>query len=214
MAPIDYQAGQKISPATLDQLRDVNAYFTKTRNRAQYNKDIALVFGISPDETISLETKFFLGGFIEGEGSLNVSLKKGINIRKTLNIDPEFSVTQHINGITHLYKILVVLNAGRISHKSGSNATMVLKIDNRQTLKEIVLPFYKTYVYPYSSPYKRDRIDTFSFLIKLFEKGVHLNKDTMCEQILPLWDKMRMQKGQSNETFGSLEEAIAYLQEG
>ena len=40
-------------------------------------------------------------------------------------VDPEFSVTQHINGICHLYAALSIFKTGRIRHKGGSNATFV-----------------------------------------------------------------------------------------
>jgi hypothetical protein len=56
---------------------------------------------------------------------------------------------------------------------------------------------------------KRKRIDLFIKLIDLFEKGAHLNLKDFTEQILPVWDELRVQK-QANSTFQDLEEAIEF----
>jgi len=41
---------------------------------------------------------YFLGGFAEGEGSVSASIKVHSDFRFGVNVQPEFGVTQHING--------------------------------------------------------------------------------------------------------------------
>ena len=51
----------------------------------------------------------------------------------------------------------------------------------------------------------------FKTLLELINAGAHKDIKSLSEQILPLWDSLRMQKGQSNESFKSLEEAQLYV---
>ena len=85
--------------------------------------------------------KTFLGGFIAGEGGINVSAKKSPNSRFGIIIDPEFSITQHLDGFFFLFGALVLFETGSIHFKKGSSATLVFRIDNRRSLQERVIPF-------------------------------------------------------------------------
>lgn len=101
---------------------------------------------------------------MEGEGSTNVSAKKLETAAFGVLVDPEFSITQHVDGIVHLHRALLTFNTGRISYKSGSDATMVFRIDNRQNLVEKVIPFYHDYVYEFSCNDKIERFENFKKL--------------------------------------------------
>lgn len=180
---------------------------------AKYMRDIEDIFGLDPLPNVTKEDKYFMGGFIEGEGSLNVAAKKLKTAKFGLIIDPEFSITQHINGVNHLHAALNLFKTGRIRYKSGSNATLVFRIDNRLTLTEKVVPFLEEYVQPYSSPTKRKRTANFKKILGLLDFGAHKDRDGFMYEILPLWDEMRMQKGQSNEAFASLQEAQDYVKD-
>lgn len=205
------QPGEALPIAIKDQLKQINDQFTRTKNRDQYLKSLKDVFNLSGDVQVTKESKIFLGGFIEGEASLNVSVKKHSQSKFGVLVDPEFSITQHVNGFSMLYFALVVLNAGRISYKSGSNATLVFRIDSRQTLKEKVLPFLSIYVTPYGSTIKANRLVTFKQIMDLFDQDAHQNVKDLLYKILPLWDVMRMQVGQSNQAFANLQEAQQYV---
>jgi len=204
--------GEQIPAELKEKLAKVNADYTSSGNFQKYRRDIAATFGLSPVK-ITHEHKQFIGGFIEGEGSLNVSAKKLANAKYGILVDPEFSITQHVNGVVNLYNALDILQAGRIRHKSGSNATLVLIIDNRVALAEKVLPFYNTYVMPFGSAVKTIRQQNFAKVLQLLHEGCHLKLDCLANELLPLWDEMRMQRGQSNEAFPSLEAAQAYVRD-
>jgi hypothetical protein len=44
------------------------------------------------------DLKFFLAGFIEGEGSTNVSIKVQNSVKYKVRLQPEFNAVQHESG--------------------------------------------------------------------------------------------------------------------
>lgn len=204
---LSLKPGQEIPQDLKEELQKANDKLTKSKNRAQYLNELKTIFQIQGDYNVKTESKLWLGGFIEGEGSINASCKKLNTAKFGLLIDPEFSITQHVNGFSMLYAALVLFQAGRITYKSGSNATLVFTIDNRQTLKEKVIPFFENYVAPYGSTEKVRRLEQFKNLLELFEQGAHTDENTFVNKVLPVWDSMRKQVGQSNQTFATLQDA-------
>lgn len=208
--PIYVEPSTKIPDSILADLKRVNGIYSKNRNFPEYKKNLEEIFHVkAKEDTTALRN--YLGGFIAGDGSLNVSAKKEKNAKFGIVLDPEFSATQHINGIGELINILSVLKTGRISHKSGSNATMVYTIGARQSLVEKVVPFYEQYVCPHCSPLKRTRFEDFKKLLMLFEDNAHTDKQRFINEMFPLWHIMRMQTGQINQTFETLTDAQQYV---
>lgn len=202
--------GEKIPEEVLKQLKEANKRYTKTKNFQSYLKHIEIIFNIAP-VSVTTESKLYLAGFIGGEGSVNVSVKKQDSTSFGLVIDPEFSITQHMNSVGTLYLALEVFQTGRIRYKSGSNATLFFSIDNRKSLQEKVMPFIRKYAFPYSSQYLIQRAETFQKLLTLFDNKAHLELDSLLNKVLPLWQLMRKQEGQVNQTFKSLNEAQQYV---
>jgi len=194
----------------LQHVKKINETYSKSKDFPKYMRDLAELFELEKPISTT-ESKLFFGGFVEGEASLNVSAKRLETAKFGLLVDPEFSVTQHINGISHLYAALSIFQTGRIRYKAGSNATFVFIIDNRVSLEEKVIPFYENYVVPYASPIKVERMQTFKELLLIFKEKEHLDLGYFLNKVLPLWDSLRMQKGQSNETFECLEKAQDYV---
>ena len=97
-----------------------------------------------------------------------------------------------------MFGALLLFETGSIHFKSGSDGTFVYRIDNRRSLAEKVIPFWETYVFPYQD---------FKEIITLLENKEHKNLFSFRDQILPLWDKLRKQEGQRNESFPDLESA-------
>lgn len=209
MTNFTIQPGEKMPQDKLEQLKKINDAFSKTSNFSKYLIDLRQLFQIEEVQVTS-ESKLYLAGFLEGEASINISTKKLSTGKFGLIVDPEFNVTQHVNGFKTLYLALEVFKTGRIRHKSSSNATLVLTIDNRQSLEKKVIPFYEQYVVPFSYSEKVKRVAKFKTLLELFNKGAHKDLEQFLNQILPIWDEMRKQKGQINETFNSLEQAQDY----
>lgn len=99
--------GQHIPNNILKALNNANRKLTDTKDKDfdEYKNNIKNVFGLSEIRSVGLRHKFFLGGFIEGEGSINVSLKKYSLSPFDILLDSEFSVAQHVNGAKMLYLV-------------------------------------------------------------------------------------------------------------
>ena len=158
----------------------------------------------------SVKYKTFYGGFVVGEGSINVSIKKSTSALFGILLDPEFSITQHVNGFEFLFAALYLFETGSIHYKSGSNATLVYRIDNRTSLYEKVIPFWETYILPYQYSEGQQRIILFKRILFFLEQKKHKDKAFFVNKMLPIWDKLRKQKGQINQTFPSLEAATEF----
>jgi hypothetical protein len=210
MEPVYVAPGQTIPQELLNQLKQINNSYSISRYFPLYKEKLEKLFRVKPGND-SKELSTFLGGFVSGDGSLNVSAKKQSTAKFKLVLDPEFSATQHVNGVDELIKLLAVLRTGRISYKTGSKATMVLTVGARKSLEEKVVPFYEQYVYPHCSPIKRKRFLIFKKLLNLFKEQAHSDKDRFINEMLPLWNQMRIQTGQTNQTFETLEEAQEYV---
>ena len=140
-----------------------------------------------------------------------MSAKKRRNALFGVIIDPEFSITQHFDGFFFLFGALLLFETGSIHFKSGSNSTFVYRIDNRRSLVEKVIPFWETYVFPYQDIKQKQRMKDFKEIITFLEKKKHKNLFSFKDQILPLWSKLRKQKGGRNELFPDLESAQRFV---
>jgi len=204
---------QRLSKYFFKKLTLINKNYTKTQNFVEYNEAIRKLFKLKKIHKITLYSLYYLGlgGFLEGEGSLNVSAKKNTTSKFKVYFDPEFNLTQSIYGISNLYLALCVFQSGRIRFKSGSKATFVFIIDNRDLLEKKVIPFYKTYVHPYGCEFKKNKTVLFEELLILFRTGKQYKLEGMINEIIPRWDAMRVQLGQKNQTFKSQLDAISYI---
>ena len=207
-----FAPGKKLSINLINQLSLANE--NRKRNGFDwYVRQLYTIFQADKSllgKNVTEKEKFFFGGFVTGEGSINVSAKKDKLAKFGIIIDPEFSVTQHVNGVSLLFTAFRIFQTGSLRYKSGSNATLVYRIDNRDSLMEKVIPFYEKYCSPYWSTVFQDRLVTFKNLLQLFKEKAHSNLADFTKKILPLWDKLRKEKTQSNSAFSSLEEAEIY----
>jgi len=115
---------------------------------------------------------FFLAGFIEGEGSLTISIKKKPHTRFGYTLDPEFFLYQHYSGIHLLNNAKFVFGSGRVYKKSGSDNVYVFAISNRITIFELVIPFFRKYVIPFSEKYSW--FDTYVYIVESLLRKDHL----------------------------------------
>ena len=111
---------------------------------------------------------YFLAGFVDGEGSFNISFAKHPTTRSRWIINPKFQIYQHQNhrGVLELFQ--EVLGIGRIDKKSGSDV-LSLTVESRQGLKEKVIPFFRRY--PLAT--KMEAFEKFSSIIEMMQKGEH-----------------------------------------
>lgn len=90
--------------------------------------------------------RWFLAGFIEGEGSLCVSIKSHPTCRSRFYVDPEFFIYQHKSGVELLEIAKNEFGTGRIYPKVGNEDVLVFAITSRRSLYEKVIPFFEKYM--------------------------------------------------------------------
>ena len=186
-------------------LKELNTFKKhKKKNFSWYKTEIKNLFKISKTPPFSVKYKTFLGGFIAGKGSINVSAKKSPNALFGIIIDPFFSITQHFDGFFFLFGAFSLFETGSIIFKEGN---LVYRIDNRRSIIEKVIPFWETYVLPYQDCKQREKMKLFKKLIILLEDKKHKNQTILKNEILPLWDRLRKQKKERNESFPDLKSA-------
>lgn len=208
--------GERIDKRLLQQLSQINERRARRKDLdfPSYVKALKILFQL--EEKIGERKKgfpIFLAGFFLGEGSLNVSAKKTKGGRFGIMLDPEFSLTQHINGVLHLVDALEYFKTGTIRYKSASNATLIFRIDSRKSLLEKCIPFCEEFCLPHAGENWKKRFYLFKNFLNLFTLGEHREEKGFIHKILPLWDALRNQRNQRNSSFQSLAEAQEYARD-
>ena len=130
--------------------------------------------------------KFWLGGFIEGEGALVISIVKDTRLKYGISLKPEFNVAQHENGIDILHSFrLIFNNKGNVLKKSGSDKVWVYSIKGTQNIIDLVIPFLKKYVVVFSSKYKSEVFNNFCQILNQLDRNHNtaLSKEKLIELV-------------------------------
>jgi hypothetical protein len=90
--------------------------------------------------------RWWLAGFVEGEGSVCISLKRHATARFGYFVQPEFFLYQHKNRRKLLEMAAEEFGSGTIFPKPGNPDVLVLKIGDRRVLRERVVPFLRRYM--------------------------------------------------------------------
>ena len=124
---------------------------------------------------------FFLGGFVEGEGSNSVSISVSKNFKYGINIQPVFNVSQHENGLRLLESFKTYFGVGSVVQKSGAPHVWVYTVKGYKHIIKHVMPFLETYVQPYSC--KKQEYQLFKQLVLMSEAGAQKNKETLIDMV-------------------------------
>jgi hypothetical protein len=134
------------------------------QERLVCSKDNINVLKTLPKENL----KYFLAGFVDGEGSFNVSFAKPLGTRSQWTILTKFQIYQHQNHREVLELFQGILNVGRIDKKSGSDV-LSLTVEGRKNLIEKVIPFFRTY--PLAT--KAEAFRKFDIIIEMMQRKEH-----------------------------------------
>ena len=124
---------------------------------------------------------FFLGGFVEGEGSNSVSISVSKTFKYGINIQPVFNVSQHENGLRLLESFKTYFEVGSVVPKSGAPHVWVYTVKGYKHIIKHVMPFLETYVQPYSC--KKQEYQLFKQLVLMSEAGAQKNKETLIDMV-------------------------------
>ena len=156
--------------------------------------------------------KYWLGGFVEGEGTVCASIKLDSNPklkRPKIRVDLEFLVTQHYNGVHILNAFLILFDGnGHVRKKSGSDVCWDYRLKGLDNLWTYVVPFYQTYVLPFSG--KRTEFNVFYQILLLQRDKAHLTKEGLI-QIVKLAYTLN-EEGKGSKRKRSLADVISIIE--
>ena len=153
---------------------------------------------------------WFLAGFIEGEGSLCVSIKRHATCRHGYYVDPGFFLYQHESGRAVLELAQTTFGSGRISRKPGSPTVLVYEVSSTAILRERVVPFFERYVVPFSC--KRETFERFKEILEMMERKEHLRDDGLAEIVRKVYTMNPASKGRAR--LRPLDEVLARILRG
>lgn len=155
---------------------------------------------------------YFLGGFVEGEGSNSVSISINKNFKYGINIQPVFNVTQHKNGLDILYSFKELFNGGSVVEKSGSPDIFVYTLKGYKQIIKHVIPFLEFYVLPFSC--KKEEYFLFKEIVLQSSEGKQKNKESLIEMvklIYKLQGKGKNRKREISEILEIIEDKTTYF---
>jgi hypothetical protein len=150
---------------------------------------------------------YFLGGFVEGEGCMSVSVSINKDFKYGVNLQPVFNVTQHKNGINFLYTFKELFGEGSVVQKSGSPDIYVYTLKGYKKIIKSVLPFLETYVCPFSC--KMEEYSIFKEIVLQSSEGKQRNKKTLIELV----KKTYSLQGKGNTRKRSLNEILEIIED-
>ena len=137
--------------------------------------------------------RWFIAGFIEGEGSLCVSIKSHPGSRFGWLVDPEFFLYQHESGRSVLELAREIFGTGRIFPKPGNERVLVFAIASRRSLMEKVIPFFEHYM-AFSA--KRPIFERFREIVYAMEDGKeHLTREGLIRIVRLAYEMNPASKG-------------------
>ena len=83
----------------------------------------------------------YIVGFVDGEGSFNISFIKRSDYKYNIKISPSFNISQKDKKI--LEWIRVVFNCGTI--RDRGDGVFYYEVQDIQSLKEVIIPFFNKY---------------------------------------------------------------------
>jgi LAGLIDADG endonuclease len=156
---------------------------------------------------------WFLGGFVEGEGSNSVSIVVNKSFKYGVNIQPVFNVSQHKNGLDILHSFKELFNnAGSVVEKSGSPDIYVYTLKGYKQIITYVIPFLEVYVQPFSC--KKEEYNLFKEIVIQSSLGKQKDKDSLIEMVklsYKLQGKGKNRKRELNEILEIIENKTLFF---
>jgi len=135
---------------------------------------------------------WYLAGFVDGEGSFNVSLSKKSDYRSGWQITPSFNVSQR-DG-TNLFLLKKHLGCGRI--KRRQDGIWIFVVENPRVIKEKILPFFRKF--RLLSSKGKTNFSIFSQIVEMLDEDEHLTTNGL-EKIVKLREKLNEGSGRKRK---------------
>ena len=129
------------------------------------NQQERLLRSVSFDEPF----KWYLSGFVDGEGSFCISLKKKPGSIYGWQIDPSFYLYQHEKHLWILEKVREFFGAGCIRRKSNPGTVYTYALHGIGHAQTKVIPFFRQY----PLRVKQETFTLFTHAVELMARKVH-----------------------------------------
>jgi len=139
------------------------------------------------------ELGFFLVGFVEGEGSFNISLRKKPDYKVNWQVVLSFNVSQ--KDPTILYLLKKELDCGIIKNRKR-DGLFSYDVTNSKDIIQKVIPYFQRF--PMYSKSKKANFRIFSKVARLMFIGSHKNKDGL-KKILKLRELINKGEGRTRK---------------
>ena len=146
--------------------------------------------------SISESQHWFLAGFIEGEGSVCVSIKEHPTAKFGYYVDPEFFLYQHRAYPQVLELAQRMFGSGRIFPKQGNETVLVFAIASRRTIAEKVVPFLRSYM-TYSP--RKEIYNRFCSIVEAMERKEHHTPEGMVRIVREAYALNPIAKGKARK---------------
>ena len=140
-----------------------------------------------------VELGFFLAGFVEGEGSFNISLRKKPDYKVNWQVVLSFNVSQKDPAILYLLKR--ELDCGIIKTRKR-DGLFSYDVTNPKDMIQKVIPYFQKF--PMYSKSKKTNFRIFSRVARLMSIGSHRNKDGL-KKILKLRELINKGEGRTRK---------------
>jgi len=124
---------------------------------------------------------YWLGGFVEGEGSFSTSVIANPKLPFGIQLQPVFNVTQHVNGVNILESFLLLFGVGNLHKKSGSPHVWVYDLKGYKNMLNLIVPFYLEYVLAFGC--KIPEFETTYLICQMLENGDHSTKEGIIKMV-------------------------------
>jgi len=134
----------------------------------------------------------YLAGFVDGEGSFNVSLRKRSDHTLGWQIVTTFNVSQRDKTILALLKRY--LGCGRLQERK--DGVWYYIVSNPISINERIIPFFKQY--GFLSGTKKKNFSLFRTIALMMQKNEHLTSEGM-HKIIKLREELNKGKGRTRK---------------
>lgn len=147
---------------------------------------------------------YFLAGFVEGEGSFNVSLRKKSDYLVKWQVVMSFNVSQKDPTILRILQNTLKCGILKVRKRDGLYS---YDVTNPQDITKKVIPYFQNY--PLLSESKKRNFAIFCTISSLVGSGKHRTSDGL-RQILEFREKLNEGKGRTrkygiNDVFPKME---------
>lgn len=134
----------------------------------------------------------YISGFVDGEGSFNVSLKKRNDYKNTWKVTASFNISQKERYI--LAKIKNTLKCGSLRERK--DGVIYYEVTSVNSLYDNIIPFFQKF--KFLSLKKQKNFEIFKKIVGLIKKGQHCNEKGFKEIVL-LREKLNEGKGRKRK---------------